>query len=354
MAVALFLTAAGGLLFATFPSLLMLMVLYGYWGFTTIFLFWAAMIKATRVWGGEKKQGVAFGYLDGGRGLVAAAFGTLGVFIFSLFITTEIEAASLEERQEAFRYVILISSVIIAFIGILILLFLKSSRQEKPEKPVVRISRRQLLSNYRTAIKIPSVWLLMVIVMCAYVGYKLTDDISLYAKEVMLYNEIEAAQTGTFLLYIRPIIGVTIGLLIDRSRASLMMIIGFIVILLGASFFASGLLAPTMTTLFLVAIVITATGIYAFRTLYFAAMKEGAIPLAVTGTAVGLISLIGYTPDIFVGPAMGYLLDNNPGATGHQYVFWMMAIFAFIGLLAAVGFHRFSIKNTENDTKALR
>jgi predicted MFS family arabinose efflux permease len=42
---ALLLTALGGLVMATFPSYLVLRVLFGYWGFTTIFLFWGAMIN---------------------------------------------------------------------------------------------------------------------------------------------------------------------------------------------------------------------------------------------------------------------------------------------------------------------
>ena len=64
-------------------------------------------------------------------------------------------------------------------------------------------------------------------------------------------------------------------------------------------------------------------------------MEKGKIPLVLTGTAVGLISLIGYTPDIFAGPAMGYLLDNSPGITGHKHVFWMLASFSFVGSIAA-------------------
>ena len=43
----------------------------------------------------------------------------------------------------------------------------------------------------------------------------------------------------------------------------------------------------------------------------------------------------GYTPDIFAGPAIGYLLENSPGAVGHQHVFWMLALFSFIGGIAA-------------------
>ena len=63
----------------------------------------------------------------------------------------------------------------------------------------------------------PSVWYLTMIVFCAYMGYKVTDIFSLYAKEVMLYDEISAAGIGSILLYLRPLVGVIIGLLADRT-----------------------------------------------------------------------------------------------------------------------------------------
>ena len=67
----------------------------------------------------------------------------------------------------------------------------------------------------------------MIIILCAYFGYKTTDVFSLYAKDVMGFDDIESAKVGTSLLYLRPIIGVIIGLLADRTRASLWLIIGF-------------------------------------------------------------------------------------------------------------------------------
>ena len=82
------------------------------------------------------------------------------------------------------------------------------------------------------------------------------------------------------------------------------------------------------------------TGVFALRALYFGALQEGHIPLALTETAVGVISLVGYTPDIFMGPMMGYLLDHSPGETGHQQVFMMLSVFAAIGLVAALFFYR--------------
>jgi sugar phosphate permease len=336
IASALFLTALGGIVMASAPSYTTLIILYGYWGFTTIFLFWAAMIKATRIWGGTKNQGLAFGFLDGGRGLVAAGFGSIGVLIFSIFITSEIALASIEERTEAFKYVILISSGIVGFVGLLVLLFLKET---VTEEEVTRKTWTETLANFRIVVKIPSVWLLMIIILCAYVGYKITDVFSLYANKVMGYDDIESAKVGTYLLYIRPIIGVGIGFMADKTKTSLMMILGFIVMLIGALIFASGILEPSMSLFFLLSLLITATGVYAFRTLYFAAMHEGHIPLVVTGTAVGFISLIGYTPDIFMGPAMGYLLDNSPGELGHQHVFLMLSAFAILGLITAIAFY---------------
>lgn len=331
IAVALWMTALGGLLFATFPEYTILQILYGFWGFTTIFLFWSPMIKATRVWGGEKSQGKAFGFLDGGRGLVGALFGTMGVLIFSFFMTTDLDVATLTESRFAFRRVILTSAGIVSMVGVLVWFFMKLPDQVEKEITVDKIT----VSQIGEVLKLPSVMLLMIIILCAYVGYKLTDVFSLYAQDVMLYDEVGAAQVGTFLLFIRPIVGILIGVLADRSRPSLWLFIGFIIAFLGAVIFASGLVSQNGPIFFLFSILIVALGVYAARALYFAVMQSGKIPVVLTGTAVGLISLVGYTPDIFAGPAMGYLLDVDPGLKGHQNVFWMLACFSFIGGLAA-------------------
>jgi len=343
MSISLILTALGGIYMSTYPSLLGLTMLYGYWGFTTIFLFWAAMIKATRVLGGKLQQGIAFGLLDGGRGLVSFAFGWLGILIFSWILVEKIETATLLERKEAYSYVVLICSVIIAVVGVLLIALVK----EDPSvtKNIEKTTTHQLLKNYLEVIKIPSVWLLMIIILCAYTGYKITDVYSQYANEVMGYNESDAAAIGSNLLGIRVLIGIAIGLLADKMRSSFMMIISFGITIIGALIFASGYINPDTSMLFWFTIITVATGVYAFRTLYFSAIQEGKIPLELTGTAVGLISLIGFTPDIFMGPAMGVLMDNSPGELGLQQVFLMLAIFAFIGLLASVVFYRINRPN---------
>ncbi|PQJ22179.1 MFS transporter [Nonlabens xylanidelens] len=346
MAISLLLTSLGGIYMSTYPSYLGLSILYGYWGFTTIFLFWAAMIKATRVWGGTSRQGLAFGLLDGGRGLVSFAFGWLGILIFSILFIDGTETASLLERKSAYQYVVIITSIIVALIAILLIFILKDNDSDTARSP--KISNRQILKNYIAVLKIPSVWLLMVIILCAYTGYKITDIYSQYANEVMGYSETESAAIGSNLLGIRIIIGIIIGLLADKTRSSFMMIISFAITILGALIFASGQIEPHTTLLFGFTIITVATGVYAFRTLYFSAIQEGKIPMAVTGTAVGLMSIVGFTPDIFMGPIMGILIDNSPGELGFQKVFLMLSIFALIGFIASYAFHYINTKKVSS------
>ncbi len=334
IALSLFSTSLGGLIMATFPSYLVLQILFGYWGFTTVFLFWGAMIKATRLWGGSLSQGQAFGFLDGGRGLVAASMGSIGVFIFSFILTTDIKSANLIERQEAFRYVILFTSFMVALIGFLVLVYMKS----EGENEIKDIASTNSFSNIKSVMKIPSVWLLMIIIMSAYVGYKLTDIYSLYASDVMLYDQIQAAEVGALQLYLRPIVCVIIGLLADKTSGVFWIIAGFIIMLIGAIIFASGVIQSNMNFVFFLSLIIIAIGTYAARALYFAIFQEGYIPLAYMGTAVGIISVVGYTPDVFASPIMGYLLDSYPGIVGHQYVFTMLVLFSILGLFASIKF----------------
>ena len=331
IAIALWMTAIGGLVYASFPSYTILRMLYGYWGFTTIFIFWAPMIKATRVWGGSTSQGKAFGYLDGGRGLVGALFGTLGLLVFSIFINSEIADMTVSESRTAFKQVILVTSGLVTLVGVLVWSFMKFDQKNENEIIIKKISIPQI----KEVLSLPSVWLLMIIILCAYVGYKITDVFSLYAQDVMLYDQVKSAQVGTFLLFIRPVIGVLIGILADRSQITLWLVIGFVLSFLGALIFAFGLITDSAPILFLISILVVSTGVFAARSLYFAVMEKGQIPLILTGTAVGIISLVGYTPDIFAGPAMGYLLENSPGAEGHQHVFWMLALFSFVGGIAS-------------------
>lgn len=332
---ALWLTALGGVYYATFPNYIGLKILYGYWGFTSVFLFWAPMIKATRIWGTSSSQLRAFGFLEGGRGLVGAALGTLGVAIFALFDNNNITAIHLEESRSAFKYVIYFSSFIVAFVGGLIWFFMKFNGDKENSVVTNKISINQI----KSVLKMPSVLLLMIIVLCAYMGYKTTDVISLFSKEVMNYNEVKSAQVATFLLYARPVVALILAVFFIRIRITLLLSIGFVVSFFAALIFSFGLVSHSTVLLFVLSIIMLSVGVYGLRALYFAVMDKGKIPLIYTGTAVGSISIIGYAPDIFSGPLAGYFLDQYPGIQGYKYVFSVFALFSCIGAWASWKYH---------------
>ena len=109
--------------------------------------------------------------------------------------------------------------------------------------------------------------------------------------------------------------------------------------LIGSLFFSLKLISINQELLFLFSTTLLGIGIYSARTLYFSVMKKGNIPIHLTGTAVGFISIIGYTPDIFSGPLYGYFLDQYSGIKGQSIVFAILTIFSFIGIIASIKFY---------------
>lgn len=341
LTVALIATAIGGLVLTIIPSLATLKLLFAYWGFTTIALFWSALIRATREWGGGSLQGAAFGLLDGGRGLLTAVMGSVLVAVYAGLLPTVIVSASLEQRTAAFQQIILVVTAITAAAAVL-LWFTLPPHHDRPKKCAHVFD----WSGMKHALRMPTVWLQAVIVICAYVGFKATDDFSLYAKEVLGLNEVAAARVGLVSLWMRPVAAIGAGFLADRVGTVRMTMISFALIVIGSLVLASGMITTGAWWIYVLSISTASLGIFALRGLYFAIMGEGRIPLAFTGSAVGLVSVIGYTPDVFMGPLMGHLLDSSPGAIGHQQVFAVVAGFAAAGMVTTYAFMRLTRAGT--------
>ena len=85
MSVSLILTGLGGILHLLNPSYVMLLGIYALWGFTSLFAFWPSLLKSLREISNENEQSKAYGFMDGGRGLVYAVDGIAIVSIFGYF-----------------------------------------------------------------------------------------------------------------------------------------------------------------------------------------------------------------------------------------------------------------------------
>lgn len=327
MTLSLFATAAGGLFMATFPNELQMALLYGYWGVSTIFLFWAAMISATREWGGDRSQGRAYGILDGGRGLVAAGFAVFAVSILSLYMPAEVKMASDVQRQQGFHTVILLYSAAAAATGFLTWFVLPKS-----VLPNVK-TRDNPLTGMLAVLRRPIVWAQAAVIVCAYSGFKGLDNYSLYSVQVLGMDEVAAAKFTAYASYLRPVAAVVAGVVADRFSSSRIIAVTFFVLVL--SYGGLAIAAPSASWLnFIYAnMLVSFFAVFALRGIYFALLQEIKTPKHLTGSTVGLVSLVGYTPDIFFAPITGRILDNAPGLAGHQHYFMFLAGVAVIGML---------------------
>ncbi len=330
--VSLLATAVGGLFLATIPTVWTLALLYGLWGLTTILLFWSSYVKAQRKLGQDYGQGKAFGATDAGRGLIAASLASVSIFILNTLLPTSPELATLTDYKKALVWVIVTFSGITAFGAVLVWLFLDDTKGAGTSK--ITLKNIGLLAQNRL------VWMQALILLCAYVGYKCTDDFSLYAQDTFGFDDVKAAKMGTVSFWIRPIAALSAGFLGDRLGHARMVSACFGLMLLGSLVIFTGYLEAGMFGLIILTIVSTSLGIYGLRGLYYTLFKKSRVPLALTGSAAGLVSVVGYTPDVFMGPLMGWILDQNPGETGHQYLFLVLAGFSVVGLAVSVGYRR--------------
>jgi nitrate/nitrite transporter NarK len=329
MSLSLLATAIGGLLMAQVPGFWTMAILFGYWGLTSILLFWAALIKATREWGGSSKQGTAFGILDGGRGLIAAITATVAVWLLALLLPTDLEALTPTERKYALQSVIYFYSFMTLSAAILVWFII-------PHSDTKAVARVPVWQGMADVIRKPVVWLQAIIIICAYSAYKALDNYGLYAQVAFNMNELEAAEFVTNGAYLRPIAAIIAGFIVDRFVASRVIVVFFVVLAVSYTLLGFAPVSGFAIDYLYANIIVTFVTVFGIRGVYFALIEETKINSKVTGTAVGLISVIGFTPEVYFASIAGRLLDAAPGIAGHQHVFLMLAGFAVIGIMATV------------------
>ena len=330
LSASLFATGLGGLYMATLPGIVQVGVIYGFWGFTTIFLFWGALIRATREWGGKTSQGTAFGILEAGRGIVAAVFATLAVAALATFMPDDAALATDADRRAGMRAVFLTYSAAAFAAGALAWFAIPSPGE-------CCLFRRNPFPNMLVVMRRPIVWAQAAVIICAYCCFKATDFYSQYAVIALGMDEVEGARLASYGAYFRPVAALAAGLIADRFNAT--RAIGVTFGVLAIVYFALSLAVPEATHIAIIYanIIVSLFAVFSLRGIYFALLQETRTPRKITGAAVGLISFIGFTPDIFFAWIAGAILDADPGVTGFLNLFRLLAAIAIGGVLLVVG-----------------
>jgi len=323
LALSLFATGLGGYYMATIPSYPMLLALHAFWGVTSILTFWSALIKATRLWGRREEQGRTFGLLDGGRGVVGALAVTCAAWLFS-------RSAAVDEGL--ITVIILYASLsIVAGVGVLLFVPLDSAHGDDDSDRILR-------THLRRVVTLPAIWVQALIILLAYWIYVGTFEFAAYAEQVFDKGKVFGAQLSAFKEWLRPAAAIGAGLLADRIRASRAVALAFTVC---AGGYAGLALLPGGNVGFWalwVQVGAIAVAVFALRGIYFALLEEGGVPVVVTGTAVGVVSTVGFLPDVFAYPLAGWFVDSFGPLQGYVRYFSLLTAMAAAGAALALRF----------------
>ncbi len=319
-------TGLAGFYFSTFPAYEVSIVIHAFWGASISLVFWGAMIKATRNWGSTTDQGKSFGILESGRGVAEIVSSTAFLAVFTW----------LGSSDYALSMVILLFSG--TNIGLAVAAWLvmdDGARKNKAEPAADSEQQDQIrLSDITRVLKMPMVWLISLVVMTAYSAYWGTFYFTPYASDVFLMSAAMGGAVGVGKMWLKPIAALVVGFVGDRLGIARTILFLFIVMTL--SFFGFSVLpgGAEMIVPMLLNVAIASIAIFGIRGVYFALLEEGGIPIAFTGIATGIVSVVGFTPDIFMPLLGGVLLDTYPGAEGYSYLYLAISGFGLIGSVA--------------------
>ncbi|MDJ0709794.1 MAG: MFS transporter [Woeseiaceae bacterium] len=323
----LLLTGGLGFYFATYPSYAISLGIHAVWGVTITLLFWAAMIRVTRNWAPSGEQGKAFGILETGRGFgeVLTSMAMLAVF------------GALGSSQFALSTVISAMSAIILVLGVMAWFTIEDSaagQAHAADQP--KVGPREILA----VLRLPAVWLIAVVILAGYSAYWGTFRFTSYSSDIFALSVTMAATISVGKMWAKPVAALIAGFVSDKLGIARSVAFLFIVLIASFTLFALMPGEPSLIAVMIVNVAIASLAVFAMRGIYFALLDEGGIPLAVTGTAAGIISVFGYTPDIFMPLLGGVILDRFPGPVGYKIFFLSVAGICAIGLLATLLLYR--------------
>ncbi len=314
-------TGALGLWYATYPGFIAQMIIFALWGGIGTAFFWSAMLRVTNNLGSQEEQGRMFGLLEGGRGIVNVIVAFVALYFFS----------KLGES---------VSSVTAIIIGTCVLCFLSSILIwfTVPDKLDSTGGDKIHLRDVGKVLKIPAVWIIAVIVLSCYSVYIGSTYLTPYMTEVLGVSATVAAAIAIMRTYVLQFLAAPTGGFLADKIGSISFVIACCFVLIAVALAAFTFLPATsgMIVVSVIMMVLFSIGIFAMRGIYFAPIDECKVPKSMVGTAIGVISVIGFFPDVYMNAIVGNLMDAYPGVTGYKYVFFVMLAFSVLGLIAAI------------------
>jgi len=324
-------TGLGGILHIILPTYTALVIIYGLWGITSLLTFWPALMKIIRMQASDKEQGRAYGLFEGGRGVVNAVHMALATAIFGYFQSQAAAALGL-------KWIIIFYSAAPILCGLLFFFVLDNPQPEcKTKQPDAekKSDIQSLVSDIVTVMKMPAVWLACVITCTTYTFNLSYFYFTPYATNILGTSAVFAAVLTVLAQYCRPVASPFGGFMADRAGKAKVMFWGFVAMGLCTFMIMNLPKIPYQSYVLVALCLLLYFAMYSNFGIYFSLLSEGGVPIRYAGTAIGLVSTLGYLPEILCPLFAGKLLDKYPGAQGYTIYFTGIIVVAVVGALAS-------------------
>ncbi len=318
-----------GVWFASLPSFQATQIIFAGWGIAAGLTFWSALIKATTLLAKPEEQGRFFGILDGGRGLVEAILATIAVGMFAYF-TNDLN----EDTPTA------LVKVIWLYVGMMLVLapisffVLNEPLPEGDKQTTQKHSSSNVIADLKILASKPEVWLCAI---CILTGYQLFWATYSFSAYMQVHYGLTAVAVGSITvakLWMRPIGAAAAGFagdFLNREK-----VLGILLVLSSIALASLSVMPVTIGSIALLAIVLVIGLLtYAVRGIFWSTLESCQISNSIKGLAIGLISLIGYSPDVYLPLLSNYLFEQYPGKTGYTIYFNIIAVMGLMGAFAA-------------------
>lgn len=307
----------------TMKSFAISMLIYLGLSFSTAFVFWSALMKAVRIIGTEEEQGFMYGVYYAVNGITNALTNAFALRFFN--------SAGGDMETGFFRAVLSGGSVTILAAVMLFFLMKEGGNADGTE---VSEEDKFKFADVGKVLRNPVVWIASFVIFCGDGIYTSVSYFNPYLTEVIGITPADSSFISVIrngLMLLAPV-G---GLLADKVFKSTCKWLTTAFVIVGL-LFASVMLIPTSisaTAASIYTLIPSAVGMMLYGVI-FSVMSEAGIPRMLTGTAIGIASIIGYAPDSLYSLIFGGMLDKY-GASGYNYIFIFLIVSCVVGAVFA-------------------
>lgn len=313
-------TAALTFIYATLPSVTMCYVLFAGMGVTSILIWWGTRFKVIRLCCEEDEYPARIGVSYSIYGAAGLIIGLINVAI----------VAAIPIPAQGVQAVLIFLGAFIALLGVLSFIFIPDFKGE-----INKESKLFSLADAIEAVKTPGVIWACLAYFCVYAVYQgatyTTPYLTALGTDANLVNVVGLIRTYGIGLLAGPVIGYIAAK--AKSSKTIIGCFALAIVVLGAFIVLPQ--DPGMSMVAVCLVVLFGFATYGAFSIGSSPLSELGIPMRIFGTAAGLLSVIGFMPDVFIHTWYGSMIDAS-GTAAYAQIFGIEAVLAIAGILFLV------------------